>query len=103
MRRALIIVIVVLIGIGGYLRWDWHDKTKKLQLEPSITLYYWTDARGQNHISDSAPPENIQNVTTEKGYKYVRAPLVIIIRDKAIDFYQYIKKKLSKPRKTKKK
>ena len=103
MRRAFVIVIVVLFGIGGYLGWDWHDKTKKRQLEPSLTLYYWTDARGQKHISDSPPPEHIQNVTTDTGYKYVRAPLVVIIRDKLIDFFESIRNKVFKPRKTGKK
>ena len=103
MRKALIIMIIIIIGVGGYLGWDWYDKTKKQQLEPSITLYYWTDTKGNKHISDSPPPENIKNVTTDKGYKHIRTPLVVSIRNKAIDFYRNIRKKLIKPRKARKK
>ena len=103
MRKGLIIVIIVILGIGGYLGWDWHDKTKKRQQEPSITLYYWTDSNGNRHISDSPPPENIKNVTTDRGYKHVRPPLVVTIKDKAVEFYRSIRNKLPKPGKAKKK
>ena len=103
MRKALIMVIIAILGIGGYLGWDWHDKTKKQQLEPSVTLYYWTDSKGQKHISDSAPPQNAKGVYTDKGYKHIRTPLVVTIRDKAVDAYRYIRKKLTKAGKAKKK
>lgn len=103
MRKAFIIAIIVILGIGGYLGWDWYDKTQKRQLEPSITLYYWTDSNGDKHISDSPPPENIKTVTTDKGYKHIRTPLVVTIKNKAIDVYRNIKRKLFKPKKTKKK
>ena len=102
MRKALVIVIIAIVGIGGYLIWDWHDKTKKRQLEPSITLYYWTDAKGQKHISDSAPSQNARNVYTDKGYKHIRTPLAVTIKDKAVDVYRAIRKKLIKPKKDKK-
>ncbi|MGD2097443.1 MAG: DUF4124 domain-containing protein [Desulfobacterales bacterium] len=98
MRKAFIIVIIVILGIGGYLGWDWHDKTQKRQLEPSITLYYWTDSNGHKHVSDSAPPQNARNVYTDQGYKHIRTPLVITIGDKVVDAYRYIRKKLIKPR-----
>ena len=103
MRKAIIVIIGVIVGLGGYLGWDWHDKTKKRQLEPSITLYYWTDAKGHKHISDSAPPENATDVRTDKGYRHIRTPLVVTIKEKAIDFYRNIRKKLIKPGKTMKK
>jgi len=103
MRKAFIVVIIVLIGIGGYLGWDWYDKTQKRQLEPSITLYYRTDSNGQKHISDSPPPENIKTVTTDKGYKHIRKPLVATIKDRAIDIYRSIRDKLVQSRQTKQK
>jgi hypothetical protein len=103
MRKALIVVIIVMLGIGGYLGWDWYDKTKKQQLEPSMTLYYWTDSNGEKHISDAPPPENARNVTTDKGYKHIRTPLIVTLRNKVIEFYKRTKKKLLKPGKTKKK
>ena len=33
MRKAIIIVLIIVIGTGGYLGWDWYDKTRKQKLE----------------------------------------------------------------------
>jgi hypothetical protein len=103
MRNALIVIIVVIVGIGGYLGWDWYDKTKKKELEPSITLYYWTDATGNKHFSDTPPPEGAKNVYTEKGYKHLKPPLVVTIKNKTVEFYKKIKQKLFRSKKKKKK
>jgi hypothetical protein len=102
MRKTLIVVIIVILGIGGYLGWDWYDKTHRRQLEPSITLYYWTDANGEKHISDRPPPQKARNVYTDKGYKHIRTPLFVTIKNKARDFYKKARKKMFKPRKSKK-
>jgi len=102
MRKALIVIIIIVMGTGGYLGWDWYDKTKEQKLEPSITLYYWTDAEGNKHFSDIPPPENARNVYTDKGYKHIKPPLIVTIKNKAVEYYKKIKKKLFKPRKTQK-
>jgi hypothetical protein len=91
-----------MMGTGGYLGWDWYDKTKKQKLEPSITLYYWTDAKGNKHFSDIPPPENARNVYKDKGYKHIKPPLIVTIKNKAVEYYKKTKKKLLSPRKTKK-
>ena len=67
MRKALIVIIIIMMGTGGYFGWDWYDKTKKQKLEPSITLYYWMDAKGNKHFSDIPPPENARNVYKDAG------------------------------------
>jgi hypothetical protein len=103
MRKAIIIVIVIIIGTGGFLGWDWYDKTQKQELEPSMTLYYWTDAEGNKHISDVAPPQSARNVYKDKGYKYIRPPLIVTIKNKVVEIYKETRKKLFKPKKTKKK
>lgn len=103
MRKAIIVVIIIVIGAGGYLAWDWHDKTEKQALEPSITLYYWTDAKGNRHISDTPPPKTAGNVYQDKGYKYIKPPLIVTIKDRAVEFYKKTKQKLFKPRQRKKK
>jgi hypothetical protein len=103
MRKALIVIIVLVVGAGGYLGWDWYAKTKKLQLEPSITLYYWTDAKGGKHFSDSPPPADAKNIQTEKGYKHIKPPLVVLIKNKAIEFFKAARDKLVKTRKKQKK
>ncbi len=103
MQKALIISIVIIVAIGGYLGWDWYDKTSKQALEPSITLYFWTDAKGNKHSSDTPPPEGAKDVYTDKGYKYIKPPLVVIIKNKTIEFYKETKKKFFKTKKKRKK
>ncbi len=103
MRKALIVIIVMVVGAGGYLGWDWYAKTKKQQLEPSITLYYWTDAKGNKYFSDAPPPADAKNVQTEKGYKHIKPPLVVIIKNKAIELYTAAKDKVLKTKKKPKK
>jgi len=98
MRKALIVILILIIGIGGYLGWDWYDKTTEQQLEPSITLYFWTDAKGNKHFSDTPPPKDARDVYTDKGYKHIKRPLVVVIKEKVIEFYKETKKKLSKPK-----
>ena len=103
MRKTLIIIIIIIMGAGGYLGWDWYDKTQNQKLEPSITLYYWTDAAGNKYFSDTPPPENARNVHKEKGYKHIKPPLIVTIKNKAVEYYTKTKKKLFKSGKTQKK
>lgn len=103
MRKALIVILVLAVGAGGYLGWDWYAKTKKQTREPSITLYYWTDAQGNKYFSDSPPPADARDIHTEKGYRYIKPPLVVLIKNKAIDFYQTARDKLFKSKKKEKK
>ena len=102
MRKALIVILILIIGTGGFLGWDWYAKTKKQVLEPSITLYYWTDAKGNKHFSDSPPPEDASDVYKDKGYRHIKPPLVVLIKNKGVEFYKKMKKKLFSPNKKKK-
>jgi hypothetical protein len=103
MRKAVIIIIIIIIGTGGFLGWDWYDKTKEQKLEPSITLYYWTDAEGNKHISDAPPPKDARNVYRDKGFKYIKPPLIVSIKNKVVEFYKETRKKLFTPKPTQKK
>ncbi|MEE9536912.1 MAG: DUF4124 domain-containing protein [Desulfobacterales bacterium] len=103
MRKALIVILILIIGTGGFLGWDWYAKTTKQELEPSITLYYWTDAKGNKHFSDTPPPKGAKDMYTDKGYKHIKPPLVVLIKNKAIEFYKETKKKLFKTKKKRKK
>jgi len=103
MRKAIIIIVIIMIGAGGFLGWDWYHKTQKQKLEPSMTLYYWTDAAGNKHISDSPPPPGARNVYKDKGYQYIAPPLIITIKNKIVEFYKETHKKLFKPKPAKKK
>ena len=103
MRKAFIVIIIIIVGAGGYLGWDWYDKTQKQKLEPTITLYYWTDADGNKHISDVAPPPTARNVYTDKGFQYIRPPLIVTIKNKVVEFYKEFRKKIFKPKQNRKK
>jgi hypothetical protein len=103
MKKAFIIIMIILCGVGGFLYYDWHVKTKKMAAEPSITLYSWTDENGQRHFTDTQPPRGAKNIEEFKGYEHVKTPLIIRIKDKAVDFFKWIKGTLFKKKKNKKK
>ena len=96
MKKALIVILVLLCATSGFLYYDWHVKTKKLAAEPSVTLYSWTDEEGQKHFTDTQPPQNAKNVEQLKGYEHIERPLIEKIKDKTIDFFKWLKGKLFK-------
>ena len=101
MKKALIVIIILILGCGGYLYYDWHTKTNKRAAEPSVPQYSWTDAQGVRHFTDRPPPKGATNIKETKGYKYIDPPLVHTIKDKAVEYYEKIKAKLFKPKKKK--
>jgi hypothetical protein len=96
MKKALVVIIVLILGCGGYLYYDWHTKTSRRAAEPSEPQYSWTDARGVRHFTDRPPPEGATDIRETKGYKYIDQPLVYTIRDKVVEYYNSIKEKLFK-------
>jgi len=103
MKKALMVIIILILACCGFLYYDWHTKTQKQAVEPSIAQYAWTDAQGTRHFTDTAPPEGSTNVEKTKGYKYITPPLVITLKNKTIEYYDRIKEKISKSKKKKKK
>lgn len=103
MKKILVVMIAVILGCGGFLFYDWYTKTQMRAAEPSILQYSWTDAKGIRHFTDSPPPKGATNIEETKGYKYIEPPLVMTIKNKAIDYYQHIKETLFKSKKKKKK
>jgi hypothetical protein len=101
MKRALVVIIVIILGCCGYLYYDWHTKTKKQAAEPSIPQYSWTDTQGIRHFTDSPPPKDATNVKKTKGYQYVDPALVVIIKNKVVEYYGQVREKLFKPKKKK--
>ena len=99
MKKALIVILVLLCATAGFLYYDWHVKTKKLAADPNITLYSWTDEEGKKHFTDTQPPLNAKNVEEFKGYEHIKPPLIKIIKDKTIDFFKWVKGKLFKKKK----
>ena len=103
MKKTLIVLVILIIGTTGFLAYDWHVKTTIQQDDQRVTLYSWTDEKGARHFTDTQPPDDAQNIEAHKGYKYVDQPLVVKIRNKTMDAYQWTKKKLFKKKDRKKK
>jgi hypothetical protein len=103
MKRTLVAIIVILLGCGGFLYYDWHTKTKKLAAEPNIPQYSWTDDQGVRHFTDTPPPKGATNIKKTKGYEYIEQPLVVTLKKKTMAYYKQIKEKISKSKKKKKK
>ena len=102
MKKPLVVILIIVLGFSGFLYYDWHTKTKKQTAEPSISQYSWTDQDGARHFNDRPPQEGATNIKETKGYQYVEPPLVITLKDKAIEYYNRIKEKISKSKKKKK-
>ena len=103
MKKALVVILIIVLGFSGFLYYDWHTKTKKQAAEPSLTQYSWTDARGTRHFTDSPPPKGATNIKETKGYRHIDSPLVVDISNKAVEYFGQVKQKLFKPRKKKSK
>lgn len=103
MKKASIIALIIILGCAAFLAYDWHVKTTIQGDDQRVTLYSWTDEKGARHYTDTQPPDNAQNVEERKGFKYVELPLVVKIKDKTVDMYQWIKEKLFKRKDRKKK
>jgi hypothetical protein len=86
MKKALVVIMVIVLGISGFLYYDWHTKTKKQASEPSIPQYSWTDAQGTRHFTDR---------------QSIDPPLVVTIKKKGVEYYKKIKARLFKPKKEK--
>jgi hypothetical protein len=99
MKKAIIIIIILVCVVAGYLYYDWRTQTQKMAAQPKITLYSWTDKNGVKHFTDTAPPEGAIDVQETQGLKYVEPPLVVKIKEKTNEFYDWIKSKISKKKK----
>ncbi len=106
--KKIIALIIIFMGVAaGYLYYDWVTKTKRRAVEPSKTLYTWTDEKGVKHFTDKMPPNGAKNIKKTKGYKYIEPPLVITfkggvvsmygrVKDTVSDFFRFIIKKRPK-------
>ena len=102
MKKGLVIALIIILGAGGYLAYDWHVKTKILEDDQRVTLYSWTDEKGAKHYTNTQPPDGARNVKESKGYEYSDRPLVIKLKDKVVDGYEGLKEKLFRKKNRKK-
>jgi hypothetical protein len=102
MKKAMVVILIIVSGISGWLYYDWHIKTAKQAAEPSVPQYSWTDAQGHRHFTDSRPPKGATNIKETRGYEYIKPALVVTIKDNIVKYYDQIKEKLLEPQKKKK-
>ena len=91
MKKVLVFIIIFIAAAAGYLYYDWNIKTKKAALEPSKTLYSWTDEKGVKHFTDKEPPRSAKNIEKTKGFKYVKPPLVNQMKNSVANLYRRVK------------
>lgn len=102
MKKVLIVILVLIIGGVGFLAYDWYSKTQQSQPRESMPLYSWTDEKGTIHYSDTPPPRGAKNIKTTKGYKHVQLPWIFIIKEKALQSYKNVKRKIFRSEEDKK-
>jgi heme-degrading monooxygenase HmoA len=103
MKKALLVIVILIVGTAGFLAYDWYAKTTLLEDDQRVTLYSWTDENGARHFTNAQPPDGARNVEEHKGFAYTDRPLVLKLKDKAIDGYKRVGDKLFKKKKKKKK
>ena len=103
MKKPIVVIVILITATAGYLAYDWHVKTTIQVDDQRVTLYSWTDDKGAKHYTNTQPPDDAQNIEERKGYKYVDLPLVVKIKNKALDGYQWFKEKLTRKRDRKRK
>ena len=102
MKKAFIVILALIIGGAGFLAYDWYSKTQQQEPQERMPLYSWTDEKGTTHFSDTAPPSGATNIKSSKGYKHVRLPFIITIKEKAVQTYSNIRRNIFKPKEEKK-
>jgi hypothetical protein len=95
MKKIFVFIIIFIAAAAGYLYYDWNAKTKRAALEPSKTLYSWTDEKGAKHFTDKEPPRGAKNIEKNTGFKYVKPPLVTKIKDSVVNVYRRVKYSLT--------
>ena len=96
MKKALVVIVILIFGNTGFLAYDWYAKTTIQSDDQRVTFYSWTDENGAKHYTNTQPPDGAKNIEESKGYKYVDQPLVVKIKNKTIEGYKWIKEKLFK-------
>jgi len=94
MKKTLILAALLITVLAAYLVYDWHIKTNQRKTDPGIPLYTWTDKGGAIHYTDTEPPPGAKNVKVTRGVNYYEPPLFFIIRDKTVELFEGVSKKI---------
>ena len=53
-----------------------------------VPMYSWTDENGEKHFTNTYPPLGAKNIVESEGVAYVRPPMAIILKNKAIAIFE---------------
>ncbi len=105
MKNVLIALLIAVAGLGGYLAYDWISVADKRANAPIVNIYSWKDADGLVHFSDKTPPSDAREIQKTRGQAYIAPPLIVRVKERAMEWFDKAKKGISKrsDRKSKKK
>lgn len=96
MKKFLIVLLAVVGLLAGYLAYDWITVSERRANAPVVNIYSWKDAQGSMHFSDKPPPDGATEIHKTRGHAYVAPPLVVRIKQTAVDWFNRAKQGISK-------
>ena len=83
------VLVILVVAAVGFLGFDWYAINKKMKENPYVEqMYSWTDENGEEHFTNTQPPLGAKNVVQMEGSAYVRPPMAIILKNKAIAIFE---------------
>jgi hypothetical protein len=77
-------VAIIVIAVVGFLGFDWYNINKMRENPDKVQMYSWSDENGEKHFTNTYPPLGAKNIVESEGVAYVRPPLAIMIKNKAM-------------------
>ena len=96
MKKFLIVLLAVVGLLSGYLAYDWFTVSERRANAPVVEIYSWKDAQGSVHFSDNPPPDGATEIRKTRGHAYVAPPLVVRIKQTAVEWFNRAKQGVSK-------
>jgi hypothetical protein len=89
-RRKIItsVIVILVVAAVGFLGFDWYNINKMRENPDKVPMYSWTDKNGEKHFTNTNPPLGAKNIVESEGVAYVRPPLAIILKNKAIVVFE---------------
>ena len=95
MKKLYLLLALAVLAGAGYLAYDWHTVIQDQKRSPKVTHYTWSDEKGVRHFTDVPPPVGARNVEKSTGVAQPRKPLVVRMKDAAVDAYRAIRSKFT--------
>jgi len=76
--------VILVVAAVGFLGFDWYNINKMRENPDKVPMYSWSDENGEKHFTNTYPPLSAKNIVESEGVAYVRPPLAIMIKNKAM-------------------